>query len=107
MADQSDVFLSGYVSHGAALGQMVANKQMAYGDAFGQSHKVLEILYPAGVSLGQMKDFLTVVRIIDKLFRIANRKDAFGENPWEDIAGYALLESCRRNEREGAIKILD
>lgn len=32
-----------------------------------------------------------VVRVVDKLFRIANHKDAFGENPWADIAGYAVL----------------
>ena len=34
---------------------------------------------------------LGITRVIDKLFRIANRKEAFGENPWEDIAGYGLL----------------
>jgi hypothetical protein len=35
---------------------------------------------------------LTVVRILDKLFRIANSKDAFNEDPWFDIAGYAILK---------------
>ena len=34
---------------------------------------------------------LTITRIIDKLFRIANRKDAFGESPYRDLTGYGLL----------------
>ena len=35
---------------------------------------------------------LAITRVVDKLFRIANRKDAFGENPWQDIAGYEESE---------------
>jgi hypothetical protein len=34
---------------------------------------------------------LAVTRIVDKLFRIATDKDAFGENPFKDIAGYGIL----------------
>ena len=41
--------------------------------------------------MNQYKDTLAVARIIDKLFRIANRKNAFDESPWMDIAGYGLL----------------
>jgi hypothetical protein len=48
-------------------------------------------LYPDGVKPEQYIDLLVTVRIVDKLFRIANKKDAFGENPWQDIAGYGLL----------------
>lgn len=82
---------------------MVADKQMAYGDSFGQSHKVLAVLYPGGVTPEKMIDFLTLVRVIDKLFRIANEKDAFGEDPWRDIAGYAILEAARgrRGKKQG------
>ena len=29
----------------------------------------------------------------------ANRKDAFGENPWKDIAGYAIL-GCREDKKD-------
>jgi hypothetical protein len=39
----------------------------------------------------QYPTFLAVTRVIDKLFRVATKKDAFGESPWRDIAGYALL----------------
>ena len=34
---------------------------------------------------------LAITRIVDKLFRIATKKDAFGENPFKDIAGYGIL----------------
>ena len=51
----------------------------------------MEVLYPTGVQPHQYRDMLAVIRVIDKLFRLATRKDAFGESPWNDIAGYALL----------------
>ena len=54
---------------------------MAYGDSFGRAGQVLKVLYPDGIILDQYDDMLAVVRIIDKLFRIANNKDAFGESP--------------------------
>ena len=73
------------------LGALVSQKNMAYGDAFSQAGDVIRILYPDGVRPEQYVDLLVTVRIVDKLFRIANRKNAFGESPWQDIAGYGLL----------------
>jgi sulfate transport system permease protein len=43
------------------------------------------------IKLEQYDDMLCIVRIIDKLFRIATAKDAFGESPYGDITGYGLL----------------
>jgi len=80
-----------YEKLGLSVGKLVTEKQDAYGNSFGQSGKVLEILYPDGVQPDQYKDMLTIVRIIDKLFRIANQKDYNGESPYTDIAGYSLL----------------
>jgi len=94
-----------YEEIGAKVGKLVDEKQAAYGDSFGHAHKVLEILYPDGIETRQYTDMLTVVRILDKLFRIANQKDAFGESPYMDIAGYGLLgtamsrvEKCEKRE---------
>jgi hypothetical protein len=80
-----------YEQRAQVLGKLVDEKQAAYGNSFGHAGNVMAILYPNGISLEQMDDALVVVRIIDKLFRIANRKDAFGESPFNDIAGYGLL----------------
>lgn len=79
----------------ADIAATVAEKNAAYGDSFARSGEVMAILYPNGIAPGQMADALAVVRVIDKLFRIATDRDALGESPWRDIAGYALL-ACER-----------
>lgn len=80
-----------YTQEAINLAELVTKKQVAYGDSFGQSKHVLKLLYPKGIMPEQYPDALAVIRVIDKLFRVANRKWDFGENPWQDIAGYALL----------------
>lgn len=84
-----------YEEIGAAIGRLVSEKQAAYGDAFGKAGQVLAILYPDGIPPEKYGDALAVVRVVDKLFRIATDKDAMGESPWRDIAGYALLSIGR------------
>lgn len=78
----------------------MAEKQIAYGDSFGNAGAVMKILYPNGIAHDQMDDALTVTRILDKLFRIANKKTAFGESPYRDIAGYAILAVVRDEKRK-------
>jgi hypothetical protein len=80
-----------YAEMGRKIGELVEEKQRAYGNSFGQSGEVLRRLYPNGVTTDQYDDLLCIVRILDKLFRIATDKDALGESPYGDIAGYALL----------------
>lgn len=84
-----------YRDLGAAIGELVEKKQAAYGDSFGKSGELVRILYPDGIPLEKLDDGLTVIRVIDKLFRIATDRDALGESPWRDIAGYALLATKR------------
>lgn len=84
-----------YHEAGMEVGDLVEKKQAAYGDAFGKAGSVLRILYPNGIAPEQMDDALTVVRVVDKLFRISTDRDALGESPWQDIAGYALLAVVR------------
>jgi hypothetical protein len=73
------------------VGTLVSQKNEAYGDAFSQAGDVIRVLYPDGIRPEQYVDLLVTVRIVDKLFRIANKKDAFDESPWQDIAGYGIL----------------
>lgn len=89
-----------YEKIGREIGELVTEKQKAYGDSFGKSGKVLNILYPDGIKPEQYDDVLTITRIIDKLFRIANKKDAFNENPYGDIAGYSILAIGRDEDKE-------
>ncbi len=80
-----------YKDIGIEIGSLVDEKNAAYGSSFAECHKILSVLYPAGIKPDQYTDALAIIRVIDKLFRIATNKDAFGESPWNDIAGYAIL----------------
>lgn len=77
------------------IGKLVAEKNAAYGSSFAEAHRILEVLYPNGIKVDQYTDALAIVRVIDKLFRIATSKKAFGESPWRDIAGYGILGTVR------------
>ena len=76
---------------GTHIGKLVDLKNEAYGSSFLKSEQILKVLYPEGIKPEQYKDMLAITRIVDKLFRIATNKDAFGENPFKDIAGYGIL----------------
>ena len=76
---------------GTDIGKLCEEKNAAYGDSFAQAGEILRKLYPNGVSPDEYTDMLGIIRVIDKLFRIATHKDAFGESPWNDIAGYGIL----------------
>ena len=80
-----------FESIGWNVGELVQQKQRAYGDSFGRSGECLRQMFPDGIRPEQYDDLLTIARILDKLFRIANNKDAFNENPYQDIVGYGLL----------------
>ncbi|MDQ5930370.1 MAG: hypothetical protein QG594_2158 [Bacteroidota bacterium] len=88
-----------YLEIATKIANLVKEKQIAYGDSFGKSGEVIKILFPAGIPVEKYNDMLTIVRILDKIFRICNKKDAFGENPYKDILGYCLLAINENNKR--------
>ena len=91
------------------IGNLVEQKNAAYGNSFDQAGEFLRLLYPNGIPPESYGDMLCVVRIFDKLKRIATKKDAFGESPYGDIVGYGLLglhkdmESAKLNTKEKLI----
>lgn len=92
-----------YEITGKMVGKLVTEKQEAYGNSFELAGKILKELYPNGVMLEQYTDMLVIARIIDKLFRIANSKNAFGESPYQDIAGYGIL-GVIKDGKNGEVK---
>ena len=92
-----------FIDIGHEIGQLLEAKNLAYGNSFERSGEVMAILYPNGVPPEGHKDALAIVRIIDKLFRIANAKGAFGEDPWRDIAGYAMLSLWSQQNAEAGL----
>lgn len=87
-----------YEEVGQKLGALCDQKNEAYGSSYALTGDILKYLYPNGVSPEQYADMLGIARVLDKLFRIATDKDAFGESPWNDIAGYSILLSERRDD---------
>ena len=77
------------------LGHIVAEKNAAYGSAFSKAGDFLKLLYPGGIEPEQYTDMLLLVRIFDKQMRIATAKDALGESPFRDIAGYGILGTVK------------
>lgn len=87
-----------YVALAQQIGALVAEKNAAYGSSFSKCGEFLRLLYPDGLKPEQYRDALLIVRIFDKLMRIATAKDALGENPYRDIAGYGLLGAAEHGE---------
>lgn len=94
-----------YEQLGASIGRLVGEKDRAYGKAFERGGSILRILYPNGVHPNQYVDMLATIRIVDKLFRLANKKDAFGESPGLDIAGYGLLTHKHHLQQQSSQQI--
>jgi len=76
------------------LTELLEEKRKAYGDGFDGVPKMLEVLYPDGVSPSDYEDLLTITRILDKIYRITNNDTT--EDPWFDIAGYCFLSMRKR-----------
>lgn len=85
----------GFKKLGKQIGLLVQSKQEQYGDSVGKTGAILEALYPRGIRPDQYADLLLIVRMLDKVARLANRgpdgKDRGGESPYSDLAGYSLL----------------
>lgn len=86
----------------AEVAALVTEKNAAYGSSFETCGEFLRLLYPAGLAPHQYGDALALVRMFDKMMRISRNAGAFGENPWRDLMGYALLgaELAERDREE-------
>ena len=84
----------------AEVGELVTTKNEKYGNSFGKAGEFLRLLYPNGVPPEAYTDLLLVVRVFDKLMRIATAKGSLGESEWQDLMGYALLGLAKDREGE-------
>jgi len=89
---------------GLEIGELVAEKNRAYGNSFNVAGSILRHLYPVGIDPDQYDDALAIIRILDKLKRIATDRDALGETPFRDIAGYGILGAERVERIRAAAK---
>ena len=79
------------------IASVLEEKNAQYGPAFSNAPKILEILYPDGIRPQDYTNLLTLVRMLDKLQRIATNNATDTEDPWRDIAGYAILQLSTKN----------
>ena len=82
------------------LATLLKEKNEAYGNAFDKTTQILTLLYPNGIKVDQFKDVHVIVRMLDKLSRIARDNDPMGESPYMDIAGYSILALARDDDYE-------
>lgn len=81
------------------VGKLVTEKNKAYGNSFEDAEHFLKILFPEGIKVENYSDMLCIVRIFDKLKRIATNKDAYNENPYKDLIGYGILGFVKEKKR--------
>lgn len=81
---------------------LLIEKQKSYGDTYSVVPHVLELLLIEKkdengnylLNSTDINNLLTIVRILDKLFRIVNGNNG-NEDAWDDILGYCILEKIK------------
>lgn len=90
-----------YVEIGKEIGELVQDRNKNYGNSFQQSGEIMRILFPNGIPPEKYTVVLALVRIIDKIFRLATNPNYNGENCWQDMAGYCILMlGHERNQKD-------
>jgi len=73
------------------LSSMLEDKNRKYGDSYAKMAHVLPLFFPNGVPADKLLDAIFILRIVDKLMRIASNQPDEDEDPIKDVAGYAIL----------------
>ncbi len=88
---------------GLEIGKLLESKNRAYGSAFDKAGDFLKVLFPNGVPPEKYTDMLCMVRMFDKMMRIATADTNTNEkalDAYSDMAGYSLLGLRREKTRE-------
>jgi hypothetical protein len=87
---------------GTEIGELVERKAEAYGESFARCGDYLRILFPDGIRPEQYSLAMLLARDFDKSMRAVNDADAFGESPFIDKAGYAILGAHLHQQRKAS-----
>ena len=72
--------------------KIVEEKNKEYGSAFQKVTEILTILFPNGIPTNKYHDVAILIRVLDKVCRIASANDkGVKKDAWLDITGYGLL----------------
>lgn len=88
-----------YKEKALEIAQLVESKNRAYGDSISKTAEILEILYGDSIPKEKYKDLHYIIRMLDKIARLASSDEkAFGEDCWKDLGGYALNHLASEEE---------
>lgn len=79
-----------YEEKARQIGRIVDVKNQQYGNSINDTEGFLKLLYPKGIPIEEYRNLGLLVRIWDKLKRIANGNKG-DEDAWADLTGYGLL----------------
>lgn len=71
------------------IAQAINTYNRQTGNSFVNSTYVMKILFPAG-TMGKEQEYDTTLRVVDKLFAVANAPPEAIKQCWEEINGLAL-----------------
>lgn len=86
---------------GKQIGDIVADKNAKYGSAYRSSADFLKVLFPNGIPVDRYQEVLLMVRMFDKMQRLATGCGGDTEDPWMDLAGYSMLGVESSQHRKG------
>jgi len=74
------------------VASIVKEKNREYGSAFQKVSHILSILFPNGIPTNKYHDVAILIRVLDKVCRIASANDKdVKKDAWLDLTGYGLL----------------
>jgi len=95
--------------------ELLEKKNKAYGNSFNKTSEHLKLLFPDGVVPEQYSDLMFIVRVLDKLSRIANssllppeegRLDAYLDcNGYTFLGIKAILDELEEKKQEEQINV--
>jgi len=90
-----------FLSRGDSLGKLLGHKNASYGSSAFVVGRFFSLLWPQGIPPERMRDSFILGRIFDKIMRIAHAPSALQEDPWTDLAGYALIGAVASSRGSG------
>lgn len=89
-----------YKKLGEKIGSLVDEKNQAYSNSYNETGQILKLLYPNGIMTENYKDMIVLIRMIDKMKRLATSKEAFKENPYKDLIGLTIRLFLNQNNEK-------
>ena len=79
---------------------IVITKNETYGDSVSKSAKLMHVLYPDGIAPSHYDDAHLIIRVLDKLSRLASADitKRAKYDAWQDIAGYGIIGASNHEE---------